>query len=46
MIAGLSNTRGQGSGCPECGAPGRPVGLKTVKHLLEYPQARAAAGEG
>ncbi len=46
MIAGLNDARAPGSRCPECGSPGRPVGLKTVKHLLEYPQSRTAAGEG
>ena len=32
--------------CPECGGPARSVGLKTVKHLLDYPQSRAVGGEG
>ncbi len=27
--------------CPECGALLRPVGVKTVKHLLRYPLARS-----
>ncbi|MHB8870122.1 MAG: hypothetical protein ACYC6T_14345 [Thermoleophilia bacterium] len=32
--------------CPECGGPVRPVALKTVKHLLDYPLSRAVAEEG
>ncbi|MHB0978942.1 MAG: hypothetical protein ACYC5Q_02510 [Thermoleophilia bacterium] len=32
--------------CPECGGPVGAVGLKTVKHLLDYPLSRAVAGEG
>lgn len=30
--------------CWECGEPLRPVGTKTVKHLLRYPLARRLEG--
>ncbi len=30
--------------CPACGEDVRPVGRKTVKHLLRYPLARALEG--
>lgn len=42
----MSEIRGPGSTCPECGGPVRSVGLKTVKHLLDYPLSRTVAGEG
>jgi hypothetical protein len=32
--------------CPGCGRPTRPVGLKTVKHLLEPRIAHSVWGEG
>jgi len=41
MIEGAPET--ERSTCVECGQPLRPVGMKTVKHLVRYPVARALA---
>lgn len=42
----MSGVRSSDLVCPVCDGPVRAVGLKTVKHLLDYPQSRAVAGEG
>ncbi len=46
MSAESHETSAPAPSCPGCGAPARAVGLKTVKHLLDFPQSRAVSGEG